>query len=315
MPYQAIDISSMTREEWLDARRPYIGGSDAASIAGLNRYCSPYKTALLKMGAIPEDDLTGNESVEWGVILEPVVREQAVSRIAASLGVADASVTIAKPTEMHVSEQYPWASVNLDGLVYVDGELVAGFEAKAVDKARLDEFTEDADPAKATAPADYIVQCIHALAVRDDLPCMFLAALIGGNRYRLVRIDRDDVAVANLMKIESDFRDMLERGELPVPTASDGDRDALLYLSPEPDEAEVELGDDAADAMREYVDAQAKEKEASERRKAAANRLRALAGDAKRVTAGGYKATRVHSIVPPHEVKESVRDYYTIKEG
>ena len=56
----------MTRAEWLEARRNGIGGSDAAAIAGLNRWRSPVAVWLDKTGQIvPEEP---GEAAYWGIM-------------------------------------------------------------------------------------------------------------------------------------------------------------------------------------------------------------------------------------------------------
>ena len=46
-------ISTATREEWKALRKNYIGGSDAASVVGLNPFSSPYALWAEKTGKTP----------------------------------------------------------------------------------------------------------------------------------------------------------------------------------------------------------------------------------------------------------------------
>ena len=48
-----ISTVNMPHEVWLEHRRKSIGGSDAASIIGLNPWCSPYAVWADKLGRIP----------------------------------------------------------------------------------------------------------------------------------------------------------------------------------------------------------------------------------------------------------------------
>ena len=61
------------REEWLEVRKSGIGGSEVAAICGLSKWESAYTLWLRKTGQVEDKDLSGNEAVEWGNRLEPVV--------------------------------------------------------------------------------------------------------------------------------------------------------------------------------------------------------------------------------------------------
>ena len=51
-----VSTKDMPREQWLEYRRKSIGGSEAAIIAGLNRYSSLYALWADKMGLLPEKE-------------------------------------------------------------------------------------------------------------------------------------------------------------------------------------------------------------------------------------------------------------------
>ena len=65
----------MTREEWLEERKKGIGGSDAATILGLN----PYKTNMQlweeKTGRRQAEDISEKEYVKYGTNAEALLRE------------------------------------------------------------------------------------------------------------------------------------------------------------------------------------------------------------------------------------------------
>lgn len=65
----------MTREDWLKERKNGIGGSDAATIMGLN----PYKTNVdlweEKIGIKEADDISDKPYVQYGTVAEEYLRE------------------------------------------------------------------------------------------------------------------------------------------------------------------------------------------------------------------------------------------------
>ena len=66
-----ISTANMSREDWLVHRRQAIGGSDAATILGLNPYASPYTLWADKTSRLPVQP--DNEAMRQGRDLEPYV--------------------------------------------------------------------------------------------------------------------------------------------------------------------------------------------------------------------------------------------------
>ena len=64
------------KENWLAMRKAGIGGSDAAAVIGLSRWKSPFQVWLEKTGQTEPDDLSNNEYVYWGTVLEQAVADR-----------------------------------------------------------------------------------------------------------------------------------------------------------------------------------------------------------------------------------------------
>lgn len=98
----------LSREEWLQARKNYIGGSDAAAILGLN----PWKTNVdlweEKTGRKEAADISDNEAVKFGSQSEPYLRELF------KLDNPDLEVRYME-NNMFLNDTYPWAHASLDG--------------------------------------------------------------------------------------------------------------------------------------------------------------------------------------------------------
>lgn len=97
-----------SREEWLQARKNYIGGSDAAAILGLN----PWKTNVdlweEKTGRKEKEDISDKEAVKFGSMAEPYLRELF------RLDNPDLEVRYME-NNMFLNDTYPWAHASLDG--------------------------------------------------------------------------------------------------------------------------------------------------------------------------------------------------------
>lgn len=65
----------MTREKWLEERKKGIGGSDAATILGLNPYKDNIKLWEEKTGRRQAEDISEKEYVKYGTNAEDLLRE------------------------------------------------------------------------------------------------------------------------------------------------------------------------------------------------------------------------------------------------
>ena len=63
----------MLTQEQLAARKAGLGGSDVATILGLNPYKTPYQLWLEKTGRVEPDDLSDNFAVKRGNDMEALV--------------------------------------------------------------------------------------------------------------------------------------------------------------------------------------------------------------------------------------------------
>ena len=61
------------RKAWEKLRNIGIGGSDAAIIAGMNRWKSPFRLWQEKTGQVEPEDLSDNEYIYWGNVHEAAV--------------------------------------------------------------------------------------------------------------------------------------------------------------------------------------------------------------------------------------------------
>ena len=151
-----------TREEWLEKRRDYIGGSDAAAILG----CSPWKSAAElydeKKGIVNAKDISKSKAVQYGIAMEPTLRR------AASIDLPYFEWEY-HPYDLLISDERPFMAATLDGELRVarpnPWDIPVGskgiFEAKTGSWKREDDLTEW----EAYIPEHYLAQTIHQLSV------------------------------------------------------------------------------------------------------------------------------------------------------
>jgi putative phage-type endonuclease len=223
----ARNTDKMPREEWLAIRRQYLGASDAAAVCGENRWRSPLAVWLDKVGQAAETEVS--EAMEWGIELEePIAR-----RFAARTG-----FTVRRSNVMLRHPEYDFMACNLDRWVReVEGGPWGVLEIKNTGEYQAGEWQDEA------APTMYVLQLQHQLAV-TGADYGYLAPLIGGQRLRSVRIERDDRLIANLIKIERDFWGLVKRKTPPPIDDSPDAAKVLKWLYPRGEGTTVTIDED-----------------------------------------------------------------------
>lgn len=154
-----ITTADMSRDEWLDARRAGIGGSDVGAIMGFNQYKSAYQVFLEKTGQYHEE--VDNEAVYFGNALEDFVAQEFAKRTGKK---------VRRLNKMLVYPEHDFMLANLDRVVV--GER-AVLECKTAS-----EYVKEAWEGE-EIPASYLCQVHHYLAV-TGFEKAYIAVLVGG---------------------------------------------------------------------------------------------------------------------------------------
>lgn len=264
---QKICTRDMTEEQWVQARKRSIGGSDAASIVGLNPYKSAYALWAEKSGRVEPEDISMKEAVRLGHELEPYVAK----RFAEITG-----KKVRRENYILKNDLYPWAHANVDRLVI--GEK-AGLECKTTSALALSKFKNG------EYPANYYVQCVHYLAV-TGLERWYLCVLIGNQEVRVFTIERDEDEIAALMDAEREFWEGVQSCTAPMCDGSESTAEALKKLYAD-EGGECDLTPFAGD-LREYLDLKGQIKALTEKCDAIGNQIKAYMGAASKGSAGDF---------------------------
>lgn len=96
------------RAEWLEHRRKYIGGSDAASIIGMNPWMSNVKLWEIKTGRFEQEDISDNPLVKYGTEAEEHIR--------ALFALDHPEHTVMyEENNSWLNSEFPFAAASLDG--------------------------------------------------------------------------------------------------------------------------------------------------------------------------------------------------------
>jgi len=224
---------ALTKEQ-LAARK--VGGSDVATILGLNPFKSVVELYHEKRGTIDVDDLSDNLAVEAGNVLENGIAELAASRMTRQWGrpvkLRRCNLTLSHP-------KYDWLTIHIDRDVVGEDR---GVELKNVGARAARNWGE---PGTDEIPDYYLPQPMTYMLIKD-YPVWTVAGYFGGDDLRLYELQRDKDWDEIIITKTHDFwfKNVLEG----VPPAIDveGPRalEILRRVYPGTDGSTVEGGDD-----------------------------------------------------------------------
>jgi len=251
----------MTRDEWLEARKVGIGGSDAAAICGLNKWRSPFEVWLDKTNQLKPQE--AGEAAYWGTVMEDVVAQEFSKRT--GLKVQRKNAILQHP-------EYRFMIANLDRVIVANNEGMGILECKTASAYRAKEWDDD------KVPQEYIIQVQHYLAV-TGYGYAYIAALIGGNKFIHKRIERDEELIGHLINIEAEFWTRVLTKEPPAPDGSNACTELIKQLYPEGKDNEIQLPSDAEEIIEQRDEAAEQVKIWEERKAEAENKLKEMLGE------------------------------------
>lgn len=277
MPDSFSVLKYESREEWLELRGRGIGGSDVSAIMGLNEYKSPLQLWLEKTGRVEPRDLSDNEAVQWGVTLEPVIRDRFAAR--------HPEYTVQLPSGIYCSNECPWERASLDGEICDKESGTFGvLEIKTVGERRAEDWRDG-------PPVYYQTQVTHYLNVTGYSFAWF-AVLIGGQKYREYRFwpdDEDRRAVRDAVRA---FWGYVQRDEAPRLVGHRDEGQALTDYNGTPGEGMAHDATGAVDTLLERYQALGVTiGELEQERRNVSNMVKERIGADKGVTTDIFKAT------------------------
>lgn len=208
-------IKAESREEWLekrgDTRR--IGGSECASVLGLNPWMTNLDLWEIKTGRRQKHDVSDLKAVEYGRAAEEHLRELF------ALDFPQVFVEY-EPNTFYINDEYPFALASVDGLL-TDAEGRLGIleikTANILGGAMRKKW-------EGRIPQQYFCQVLQYMAVLEADFAILTAQLSYGTGDDLIkvtkhyRIEREDVEedIKALMAAEATFWGYVERDERPA---------------------------------------------------------------------------------------------------
>lgn len=135
--------------EWLALRKTGIGGSDAPVVCGMSPWKSALELYLEKRGEAEPEDLSDNDAVRFGTLLEDVIADEYVRRTGRK---------VRRVNRQLRAKDHPFMVANLDRDVVGQPRIL---ECKTAGIHAKDEWGEQGTD---EVPEYYLLQCTHYLA-------------------------------------------------------------------------------------------------------------------------------------------------------
>lgn len=222
-----VNTANLSHEEWLEYRRKGIGGSDAGAICGLN----PWRTAIdVYVDKTKEkvDEIADNEAMRVGRDLEEYVAQRFIEAT---------GKRVHKVGFVMQHDEYDFMLANVDRKI--SGEN-AYLECKTANAYKAKDWEDG------KVPESYEIQCHHYMAV-TGADAVYIACLIMGIDFVIVKIERNEAVINDLIKIETDFwnKNVLKK-VMPPPDGSEAAKDIIneIYTVTKSDDEVIDMSDD-----------------------------------------------------------------------
>lgn len=225
---------TMTREQWLEMRRTGITGTRITGIMGVSPWETPRSVYLDLLGLKPEKEQT--EPMYWGTMLEDVVAKEFASRT---------GYKVRRVNYMLQHKTYDFLLGNIDRLI-IDGKRKGVLECKNVGAYKADEWKDG-------APLHYEYQLQFYLCL-TGLDFGYLAALIGGQKYVIHKVERNEVLIQAMIDAATEFwYDNVQPKVEPPITAQDTELLNMMYKQSDPSKTVEFDGNDDAVLVRDLL--------------------------------------------------------------
>lgn len=299
----AIKTADMSRDDWLEERTKGIGGSDVATVLGLNPYKTPLELWEEKTGKTKGK--TAGEAAYWGTQLEDLVAKEFSKRTGMKVQRVNFMLTAGEDGWMRGNIDRAIVNTDIAGRVSVlkpekaaeCGRLLTtdvGLECKTANQFMADQWGDSQEQEILAGqvvtdhkiPLYYETQIQWYMAV-TGLSKFYVAVLIGGNDFRMYEVPRDeDVIQALVSQCEAFWKNNVLADVPPAPVNVEDIKKLYRKDNGEMTEATNEEAADIGElrTLKERI------KELQEQEKAVASRVIMAIGEKAGLLIGGAKA-------------------------
>lgn len=261
-----------TKDEWHAIRSKGIGGSDIASVMGLNKYRGAIDVFREKTEPAQEEVM--NEAIHFGVLLEDVVAKEFASRTGMKVqrvnatfidGIRLANIDRAVINPDIAGRVRPLDEKDENGRhmttdVILECKTAGARSAWRWGKSQEDEIKAGNVTSTADVPMEYLAQVMWYLGI-TGCQTAYIAVLIGGQDFRIYKVDRDDELIASMYAIADSFwLNHVDTGNCPAPVTAE----EAQKVWRRDDGESIEASSDMSEIFGELVNLKAQAKELSD---------------------------------------------------
>ena len=207
------------REDWLNARGKRIGGSDAASVLGMNPWRSNVQLWRIKTWREPQEDISDNPLVKYGTDAEKHIRG------IYALDHPEYKVTY-KGDNLWLNDEMPYAHASLDGWLEekeTGRKGILEIKTSTIASGTAAGKWKDIISGEDRLPTPYYCQCLHYLMV-TEFEFVELVALLKDTRgekmreyFKTYHIERHEVEddIKFLKEAEENFWECVTQDREP----------------------------------------------------------------------------------------------------
>lgn len=207
----------MINKKMKELRKKGIGGSDAGSIMGYNKYKDINKLYLEKIGQWDEEmSEEQQDRCDLGNFLEEYLAQKFTEKTGKKVVIDETH---------YKSEEYPFIQANIDRKVVGENAIL---ECKTADTFLKKEWKDG------EIPGNYIWQCLHYMYVLN-VDRVYIVAQVGMCGSPIInQIDRDkhtESLIKDLIKKEREFWDCVTKKNPPIPMVIEEEKKEVIEIN------------------------------------------------------------------------------------
>ena len=264
MEFTEINRNEADKAAWLEKRKHYITGTDAAKLLGLSPFGSIFDVWLDKTGQAPE--FAQSAAMRAGTAFESAILKMYAEDTDEKLEHVDGYTLV-------TCDKYPRLGASLDGWNH---SLACPVDAKNIrwkDEKWGDAWTSDFP--------DYYKTQLQVQMMVTGAKFAHLAVMFSGQDFNIYTMEYDEELAQQILDASEAFWPYVENSEMPEVSGSDTASDYIKdkYAVGTPD-LEKEADESLQKYVADYKAATAAEKDAKAKKDEAGNRIKVFMGDA-----------------------------------
>lgn len=215
------------KEQWLEQRRKFITGTDAAALLGISKWSSKLSVWFDKKGMA--EPTIETEAMFWGKKLERSILERYAE-------VQQCKLEFMDGYELKTSDEYPHLACSLDGWNHT---LQCPVDAKNIRQSSSDWGEAGTDE----IPTYYKTQLAVQMAI-TGAQMAHLAVLFSGQEFKIYVVHRDEELINKIATEADKFWNDFESDEMPQASGEKTDTELLRKNFVTDDGSKIEATDE-----------------------------------------------------------------------